>query len=164
MLYFFLFAVLFMPVFVHFKAYTEKEALKIRADITFFFKIKIYSGSVTVKKVVASIFSGKKKRGNGAQVFNIIKKYTKIKQLEVRANIGTGEAPSTAMLVGGISGVLAPFKVNENCKISIVPEFNDKIFEFFGQCDFKTNLFKSICAILKINGGKRKWKNILLKA
>lgn len=165
MLCFFLFAVLFIPVYIRIKADTEKEALKIRADIMLPFKIKIklFSGDITVKKVIASIFSGKKKRGNRAQIFNVVRKHTKIKNLKIKARIGTGEASSSAMLNGALSGLTAPFRVKENCQIDIIPEFNEEVFEFFGQGIFKTNLFHGLIAILKIYGGKKKWKSILLK-
>ena len=160
MLYFFLFAVFFVPVYIRLKADTEKEALKIRADIMlpFKIKIKIYSASITVKKVIASIFSGRKKRGSRAQLFNIVKKHSKIKKLKVFSRIGTGEASSTAMLSGGVLGLAAPFKAKENYEINILPVFEDKVFEFFGQCLFKTNLFHGIIAILKIYGGKKNGK------
>lgn len=163
MLYFFLFAVLFIPVYIRIKADTEKEALKIRADIVLPFKIKLYSGDITVKKVIASIFSGKKKRGNRAQIFNVVRKHAKIKRLKIKARIGTGEASSSAMLNGALSGLTAPFRAKENCQIDIIPEFNEEVFEFFGQGIFKTNLFHGLIAILKIYGGKKKWKSILLK-
>ena len=157
MLYFFLLAVFFLPIYIRIKANTEKEALKIRADIMLPFKVKVklYSASITVKKVIASIFSGKKKRGSRAQLFNIIKKHSKIKKLKIYSKIGTGEASSTAMLSGGIIGLCAPFSVSQNCHININPVFDDKVFEFFGQCFFKTNLFHGIIAILKIYGGNK---------
>lgn len=157
MLYFFLLAVFFLPVYIRLKADTEKEALKIRADIMLPFKVKVkvYSASITVKKVIASIFSGRKKRGNGARLFNIIKKHSKIKMLKISSKIGTGEASSTAMLSGGILGICAPFSVSENCQIDIIPVFEKSVFEFFGQCLFKTNLFHGIIAILKFYGGNK---------
>ncbi len=160
MLYFFLFAVFFVPVYVRLKANTEKEALKIRADIMlpFKIKIKIYSASITVKKVIASIFSGKGKRGSGAQLFNIIKKHLKVKKLKIRSRIGTGEASSTAIISGGILGLVAPFKARNNYEIKVCPVFEESVFEFFGQCLFKTNLLHGIIIILKVYGGKKNGK------
>jgi hypothetical protein len=149
-----------LPVYIRLKANTEKEALKIRADIMLPFKIrvKIYSASITVKKVIASIFSGKRKKGNRARLFNIIKKHSKIKLLKVHSRIGTGEASSTAMLSGGVLGLTAPFKTKSNYDINICPVFEESVFEFFGQCLLKTNLFHGIIAILKIYGGNKNGK------
>ena len=165
MLCFFLLAVFFVPVYIRLKANTEKEALKIRADIMlpFRIKIKLYQGAITVKNVIASIFSGRKKRGNRTRLFNIVKKHSKIKKLNVKATIGTGEASSTAMLCGGVLGLTAPFSVKEGCIIDINPSFDKAIFDLYGQCLFRTNLLHGIIAILKIYGGKKKWKNIQLK-
>jgi len=164
-LYFFLIAVFFVPLHIRLKADTEKEALKIRADIMLplKIKIKIYSGNITVKKVIASFFSGKKKKGNKGQIFNILKKHVRLKKLDIDARIGTGEASSTAMINGGILGLIAPFRMEERCNINMEPDFNEKIFEFFGQCYLKTNLFQGLMVLFKILGGKRKWKSIPLK-
>lgn len=162
MLYFFLFAVFLIPLYVKFSANTENEALKIRAELMlpFKLKIKLYSANVTVKKVIASIFSRKKKRGNKVQIFNIVKKHSKIKSLFVKSRIGTGDAASTAMISGGVLGMVAPFNTKNNYSIDVLPVFEYQIFEFFGKIIFKTNIFHVLIAVLKIYGGNLKWKNI----
>lgn len=163
MLYFFLFAVLLIPVHIRLSANTENEALKIRADITlpFKLKIKIYSVTVTVKKVIASIFSRKKRKVNRVQIFNIVKKHSKIKSLYVKSRIGTGDAASTAMISGGVLGLVAPFKTKRNYVIDILPVFEQSVFEFSGKIILKTNLLNTIFVIIRTYGGRLKWKNIL---
>ncbi len=160
MLYFLLFAVVLIPVYIRLSANTEKEALKIQADfiLPFKLKIKLYSDNITVKKVIASVFSRKRKRTGRAQLFNIVKKHSKIKRLTVKGRIGTGDASSTAMVSGGVLGVIAPLAARDNYSIDIVPVFEEAVFDLSGECFFKTNLLHTLIAIFKIYGGRKNGK------
>lgn len=160
MLYFLLFAVVLIPIYIRLSANTEKEALKIQADfmLPFKLKIKLYSGNITVNKVIASVFSRKRKRSDRGQIFNIVKKHSKIKRLNVKGRIGTGDASSTAMVSGGVLGVIAPLAARNNYSIRIVPVFEEAVLDFTGECFLKTNLLHALIAILKIFGGRKNGK------
>lgn len=160
MLYFLLFAVVLIPVCIRLSANTEKEALIIQADFMLPFnkKIKLYSGNITVKKVIASVFSRKRKRSGRGQIFNIVKKHSKIKRLNVKSRIGTGDASSTAMVSGGVLGIIAPLATKDKYSIDIVPVFEEAVFDFSGECFLKTNLLHALIAIFKIYGGRKNGK------
>ena len=160
MLYFLLFAVVLIPICIRLSANTENEALIIQADFMLPFnkKIKLYSGNITVKKIIASVFSRRKKKSGRAPIFNIVKKHSRIKKLNVKSRIGTGDASSTAMISGGVLGVIAPFATKTGYSIDIIPVFEEAVFDFSGECFLKTNLLNTIIAILKIFGGKKNGK------
>ena len=103
MLYFLIFiAVLLAPFKIRFWADTENEAIIIQAEFMLPFNsgIKFLKRSITAKSVIASIFSRKNPKKHKAPIFNIFKRYAKIKKLDIYLEIGTGDASTTALIVG----------------------------------------------------------------
>ena len=171
MLYFLCFvAVLLVPFKIRFWADTENDAIIIRAEFMLPFNsgIKFFQRSITAKSIIASIFSRKNPKKHKAPIFNIFKRYAKIKKLKVLLKIGTGEASSTALFAGQALGLLTPYALSLSkgkSNIEVIPEFEKSIFYLTGECIFSLNLTKIIIiyAKIKFSGGNKKWKSIRLK-
>ncbi len=166
MLYFLLiFAVLaVLPLQFRILAYTGNNALNLQAEFMplKLGKIKIFQSSITVKKVIASMFSGKKSKFSGAQIFNSVLKHIKIKNLQLKWDIGTGDAASTAIAGGQVFGLIAPFAANIAKKgrfnVDINPIFDKKEFYLAGECILKTNLVHTVSAMIEILRSKKNGK------
>lgn len=152
--------VLLIPIKFRIYAYTRKDALNIQAEIVLFKKasVIISKNKLTVKKVLSSLFSGKKSKPSKMQIFRYLLKKAKVKKLEVAAKIGFDDAAKTALASGQIFGVLAPMVAslakNGRYNIDINPEFNKKCFSFTGECIFKVNMVHTLITIFKIVRGK----------
>ncbi len=163
MLYFLLIlVVLLVPFSFRIKAYTENNALIIQAEFTRLFKIKILNKRITVKKIIASLFSKKKSKRNNSRTFNSIKQHVSVEKLNVYSVIGMGDAASTAIVSGQAFGLIAPFAASaakgKNYNVNILPDYNEKNFIFDGECIISTNLANTIIALAEILGGKRNGK------
>ena len=164
MLYFLLLlGILLLPIYFRLTAKTENDALTLRAEIMLVgkIKIKIYRTSITVKKVISSLFSPKKRKTSKARIFNSVIKYAKIKKLDIRSDIGTNDASSTAIISGQLFGFLAPLAANvskNNYNLNIVPVFDKKQFDLSAECILTTNIVKAIIMLCKIYGGNKNGK------
>ena len=153
-------AVLFVPVKFRVCAYTEKGALSVQTEVVLFngAKIIISKSKVTVKKTLSSLFSGKKSKFSKTQIFRYLLKKAKVKRLEVFASIGCDNAAQTAITSGQIFGLLAPIVTNLAKKgdynVDIKPNFEEKCFNFSGECIFKMNVVHTLITIFKIVRGK----------
>ena len=107
-------AVLLAPFKIRVWADTENEAIIIQAEIMLPFNsgIKIFKRSITAKKVIASIFSRKNPKKHKVPIFNIFKRYAKIKKLDIYLEIGTGNASTTALISGQILGLITPYALS----------------------------------------------------
>lgn len=165
MLYFSLFiAVLLLPIRIRFVANTENDALKLQAEVVLFGKkfFRFYESNITVKSVVQSIFSGKKRGVGGARIFNIVKDYSRINKISIHARIGTGDASTCALLCGQGCGLITPFCANlakGNYDIQIKPVFDEAVFELFGECILSLNIANAIFALLKLKRGNKNGKS-----
>ncbi len=153
-------AVLFIPVKFRIYAYTGKDNLSVQTEVVLFkgASIIISKSKVTVKKVLSSLFSGKKGKFTKTQIFRYLLKKAKIKRLNVFASIGGDNAAQTAIASGQIFGILAPIAANLAKKgdynVDIKPNFEEKCFNFSGECIFKMNVVHTLITIFKIVRGK----------
>lgn len=153
-------AVLFIPFKFRIYAYTRKNALNIQTEFMLFAgaKVILQQSSITVKKVLSSLFSGKKGKVSKTQIFRYLLKRATVKRLDVFASIGGDNAAQTAMASGQIFGILAPIAANLAKKgdynIDINPNFQEKCFNFRGECIFKLNMVHTLITIFQIVRGK----------
>ena len=154
------FAVLLIPVKYRVYAYTKNDALNVQTEVVLFkgASLSISKSKLTVKKVIASIFSGKKSKFSKTQIFRYLLKKAKIKRFEVYASIGGDDAAQTAIASGQVFGLVAPIVANlaknGNYNVDIKPNFEEKCFVFSGECIFKINVVHTLITIFKIIRGK----------
>ncbi len=165
MLYLLLFVVvLLLPLTFRIAANTKNDAVNLQADFMLLgvVPIKILEKSITVKNVIASLFSGKKSKYSKAQIFRTFRKHVVIKKLILSSHIGTGDAASTAIISGQVFGILAPavanLSKNQEYKLDINPVFDKKEFDFLGECILRTNAVHTVIAIFEILRSKKNGK------
>lgn len=165
MLYLLLFVVvLLLPLTFRIAANTKNDAVNLQADFMLLgvVPIKILEKSITVKNVIASLFSGKKSKYSKAQIFRTFRKHVVIKKLILSSHIGTGDAASTAIISGQFFGILAPavanLSKNQEYKLDINPVFDKKEFDFLGECILRTNAVHTVIAIFEILRSKKNGK------
>lgn len=153
-------AVLFIPIKFRIYAYTKKDALNVQTEIVLIKQASliINKSRLTVKKVIASLISGKKSKVSKMQIFRYLLKKIKVKKLEITAQIGCDDAAQTAVVSGQAFGILAPIAASLAKKgsynIDISPNFDKKCFTFAGECIFKVNVVHTLITIFKIVRGK----------
>ena len=165
MLYLLLFiVVLLLPLTFRIAANTKNDAVNLQADFMLLgvVPIKILEKSITVKNVIASLFSGKKSKYSKAQIFRTFRKHVVIKKLILSSHLGTGDAASTAIISGQVFGILAPavanLSKNQEYKLDINPVFDKKEFDFLGECILRTNAVHTVIAIFEILRSKKNGK------
>lgn len=165
MLYLLLFlAVLLLPLTFRVAANTKNDAVNLQAEFMLLgmWPIRLYQTSITVKKVIASFFSGKKSKYSKARIFRTFRRHVKIKKLVLTSHIGTGDAASTAIVSGQVFGLLAPAVANlakrDTYKLDINPVFDKKEFDFLGECILRTNVVHTVIAIFEILRSKKNGK------
>lgn len=165
MLYLLLFVVvLLLPLTFRIAANTKNDAVNLQADFMLLgvVPIKILEKSITVKNVIASLFSGKKSKYSKAQIFRTFRKHVVIKKLILSSHIGAGDAASTAIISGQVFGILAPavanLSKNQEYKLDINPVFDKKEFDFLGECILRTNAVHTVIAIFEILRSKKNGK------
>lgn len=145
--------VLIVPFSFKVSAKTETDRIILTADFMLFDRlgIKIAKTAITAKKVMSSLFSGKRKNGG---LIKTALRYIRIESINITSSLGTGSAASTAILCGQIFAFAAPLAAGkENCSVSLTPVFDKKQFVFSGECIFSFNLANAItaaiCAVFK---------------
>lgn len=100
-------------------------------------------------------------------------------KLNWKTSVGIGDAPETAFLVGtvwgfksSILGFLFRFiQLDARPRLQVMPAFNQKLFAIEGVCILQIRLvfvfsagIQLLLRILKVKGGLRAWRNVLLPA
>ncbi len=169
--------ILFLPVTAEL-SYKEKAELKIS-----FLKIPIYrtefkrkeKESATPEEKAKTIEKASGKLGKKIDGFKefykiatrLLSKYVTIDSISLKLDFGTGDAPSTAILIGvlwaSLYGVIG--RIGSICKIKkhdvfINPHYNEETFSFEGKCIIKSKLayiiIIAITILMKIKSRKGK--------
>ncbi|MCZ8520588.1 MULTISPECIES: DUF2953 domain-containing protein [Paenibacillus] len=99
-------------------------------------------------------------------------------RMEWRTSVGIGDAAETAFLAGALWGVKTSIlgllfrfiPLQAQPKLAVIPAFNQKVILVEGVCGFRVRMWYVLSAgvqlllrILRIKGGLRAWRNVLLK-
>lgn len=98
-------------------------------------------------------------------------------QLNWKTSVGIGDAHETAFLVGAIWGIKASIigflsryiRIDIQPQLQVMPAFNQKLLLIEGVCTLQIRLwhilsavFQLLIRILKVKGGLRAWRSVLL--
>ena len=173
-----LICILFLPIKIEL-LYKEKGVLKVR-----FAGVPVYKKTLDKKEKqkkgnpeenVNKLDKSSKKLGEKIDTFRetyelaakLLYRFAKLDEITVKIDFGTGDAPSTAVLVGVLWGIIYGVigKITSICKIknhnvTINPNFNYTVFSFEGKCIIKTSLVYiiviAITILMKIKSRKGK--------
>ncbi len=88
---------------------------------------------------------------------SILKKYVSLEEIEIKIDFGTGDAPTTAISIGALWGVVYGLlgRISSICKmkkhdVQINPHYNESVFSFEGKCIIKSNLVYIIFIMITI--------------
>ncbi|MBP1155198.1 MULTISPECIES: DUF2953 domain-containing protein [unclassified Paenibacillus] len=98
-------------------------------------------------------------------------------QLNWKTSVGIGDAPETAFLVGALWGIKTSIigflsryiRLDIQPHLQVMPAFNQKLLLIEGVCTLQIRLchiisavFRLLLRILKVKGGLRAWRSVLL--
>ncbi len=97
----------------------------------------------------------------------LLGRYVKLDDIAIKIDFGTGDAPSTAILVGTLWGVIYGIvgKIGSICEIKkhnveVIPNYNSAVFSFEGKCIIKSSIayiiIIAITILMKIKSRKGK--------
>ena len=124
-----------------------------------------------VKKLEKDCMSLSEKIDYYSNLFNtavkLLRKYVGIKNLSVRIEAGTGEAPSTAICVGvlwglvySLLGTIGSVIYIDNHNVEITPKYEGAVFSADGKCIIKSTIayiiFIAITILMKLKSRKGK--------
>ncbi len=170
-----LICILFLPVRAEL-LYKKEGRLKVSlAGITVYRKTIDRKTSETPNEKVEKADKEAKKLGEKIEDFKnfykfttkLLGKYTKLDEITIKIDFGTGDAPSTAVLIGALWGIVYGLigRIGSICKIKkhnvvINPEFNNTVFSFEGKCIIKSSIayiiIIAITILMKIKSRKGK--------
>lgn len=97
----------------------------------------------------------------------LLNRYVKLEEIAMKVELGTGDAPTTAISIGALWGVLYGLigKIGTICEIKkhnveINPNYNGAVFSFEGKCIIKSSIayiiIIAITILMKIKSRKGK--------
>ena len=125
----------------------------------------------TVKKAEKSVGKLSEKIRHYASISRkattLARKYAKIKSITLKMNIGTGDAPSTAISTGimwgqvyTLIGIIGSIMYIDKHDVEITPVYNENVLSLDGECIIKSRIayiiFIAITILIKINSRKGK--------
>ena len=170
-----LICILFLPVKAEL-LYIEKGRLKVSfAGITIYKKTIDKKANGTPEEKVQKADNEAKKLGEKIDDFRtfykmatkLLNRYVKLDDITIRIGFGTGDAPSTAILIGvlwtivyGLIGKIGSICKIKNHNVSINPDYNNTVFSFEGKCIIKSSIayiiIIAITILMKIKSRKGK--------